>query len=54
MNPTVTIDPLAEIIARKLSGIEGVPAAEQKRMVSRAIKAAVEFHNKTIQELRRD
>jgi len=36
--------PLAEILAKKLFGIEGVPIKEQRKMVSRAIKAAVEFH----------
>ena len=35
--------PVAEILAKKLSGIEIVPAAEQRKMVNRAIKAAVEY-----------
>jgi hypothetical protein len=35
--------PLAEILARKLFSIETVPAKEQRRMVQRAIKAAVEY-----------
>ena len=35
--------PLAEILARKLSGIEGVHPKEQGRMVKRAIGAAVEY-----------
>lgn len=35
--------PLAEILAKKLFGIETVPAAEQRRMVNRAIKAAVKY-----------
>lgn len=33
--------PLAEILARKLFGIEGAPQKEQTKMVNRAIKAAV-------------
>jgi len=41
--------PLAEIIARKLFGIESVPKAEQGKMVNRAIKAAVEYHEKEIE-----
>lgn len=36
--------PLAEILARKLFGIEGVPRKEQTHMVNRAIKAAVQWH----------
>ena len=33
--------PLAELLAKKLFGIEGVPVKEQTKMVNRAIKAAV-------------
>jgi hypothetical protein len=33
--------PLAEILAKKLFGIEVCPVGEQKKMVHRAIKAAV-------------
>jgi len=36
--------PLAEILEKKLSGIETVSAKEQKRMISIAIKVAVEYH----------
>jgi hypothetical protein len=41
--------PLAEIIARKLFGIEMAQTAEQRKMVSRAIKAAVEYHNTEVE-----
>jgi len=40
--------PLAEIIARKLFCIESVPVAEQGKMVNRAIKAAVAYHEAEI------
>ena len=43
--------PLAEIIARKLLGISGVPSIEQSKMVNRAAGAAVEFHESEIQRL---
>ncbi len=36
--------PLAEILAKKLFSIEIVPQKEQTRMVNRAIKAAVQWH----------
>jgi TolA-binding protein len=36
--------PLAEVIAKKLFGIESVPPEEQRKMVNRAAKAAVEWH----------
>lgn len=36
--------PLGEILSKKLLGIETVPIIEQKRMLSRAIKAAVNWH----------
>ena len=36
--------PLAEIIARKLSGITMVPPIEAEKMVGRACKAAVEWY----------
>ena len=35
--------PLAEILARKLFGIECVPRKEQTRMVAQTIKAAVQW-----------
>ena len=36
--------PLAEIIAKKLFSIENVPKEEQRKMVQRAIKAAIKYH----------
>ena len=39
--------PLAEIILRKLTGIEYVPTQEVRRMVSRAVKAAVKYYEET-------
>lgn len=36
--------PLAELLTRKLFGITECPKAEQKRMVNRAIQAAVLWH----------
>ena len=44
--------PLAEIIARKLFSIETVPTTEQKKMVSRAVKSAVEYHEAEINKLK--
>ena len=43
--------PLAEIIAKKLFGIESVPKEEQMRMISRAISSAVRWHEKQIHSL---
>ena len=40
----VKTHPLAEILAKKLFAIETVPKKERRRMITRAIKAAVEFH----------
>ena len=37
--PTVSKDPVMEAIARKLSGINGVPPDEQAQMIKRAAKA---------------
>ncbi len=34
---------IAEIIGKKLLGIEGVPTAEQTKMVRRAVKASIEY-----------
>ena len=48
----VTQHPLMEIIARKLSGIEGVPRPAQSRMVSAACRAAREWHEAEIAQLR--
>jgi len=42
--------PLAELLARKLFGIEGVPQKEQTKMVRAAIKAAVLFYKKIANE----
>lgn len=44
--------PLAEIIAKKLFSIESVPAAEQRKMVNRACKAAVEYNQQLEQQLK--
>ena len=44
--------PLAEIIGRKLLGIESVPIKEQRRMVARAVKASVEFYEQSVKEER--
>jgi len=41
--------PLAEIIAKKLFGIENVHWIEASRMVSNAAKAAVEWHEKEME-----
>lgn len=40
--------PLAEILAKKLFGIESVPPKEQTIMVRRAINAAVEWYETQI------
>ena len=48
----VTQHPLMEIIARKLSGIEGVPRTAQARMVSAACHAARKWHEDEIERLR--
>lgn len=37
--------PMAEILGKKLFGIESVPKEEQKRMISRAIKEAVKMYD---------
>lgn len=47
---TVIEHSLMDLIASKLSGIETVPAAEQRRMVSRTIVAAVEWHDARVVE----
>jgi len=46
--------PLAEIIARKLSGIGSVPAGEQIKMIKRAAKAAVVWHDKEIKRITKE
>ena len=43
--------PLAEIIAKRLLGISTVPIKEQRRMIARAIKEAVEYHEATISDM---
>ena len=43
--------PLAELVAKKLSGIEIVPNKEKGRMVNAAAMAAVKWHKKEIIEL---
>jgi len=42
--------PLAEIIAKKLFGITGVPKEEAEKMVNRACKEAVMFHVEHMEE----
>lgn len=49
MSIVVKTHPLAEILAKKLFGIEGVPKSEQTKMVRRSIKAAVEFYDNSLQ-----
>ena len=44
--------PLMEIIAKKLSGIEGVPPTEQRKMVNRACKSAQAYYDEQVTELR--
>lgn len=44
--------PLMEVVARKLSGIEGVPRTAQARMVSEACHAARIYHDAEIERLR--
>ena len=46
--PEVRTDPLMEIIARNLFGIESVPKDYQARMVRRAAKKAYEYHHQVI------
>lgn len=38
--------PLAEILAKKLFGINQVPDKERTKMANRAVKAAIEYHEK--------
>lgn len=38
--------PLQELLAQLLSGIEVVPVDEQRRMVNRACREAVKWHEK--------
>lgn len=42
---------LAEIIGKKLFSIETVPKSEQTRMINRAIKASIEYHESEIQKV---
>ena len=47
--------PLAEILVKKLFGIEIAPRREQTKMVNRAIKAAVQWvEAKTVYRLNQD
>jgi len=48
---TVKTHPLAEIIAKKLFSIESVPPEEARRMVGRAIKAAITYHHHEINKI---
>lgn len=43
--------PLAEGIAKKLSGIGGVPAQSQRRMVQSAIDFAVNWHKEKVLDM---
>ena len=47
---TVKTHALGEIISCKLFGISGVPVTEQRKMIGRAIRAAIEYHDKELQE----
>lgn len=47
---TVKTHPMVEIIAKKLFGIECAPAQEQRKMVSRAVKAAAKEWDKLQEE----
>jgi hypothetical protein len=44
--------PLAEIIARKMSGIESVPIKQMGGVVNRAAKAAVKYYDGEIKKLK--
>jgi hypothetical protein len=44
--------PLAEILSRKLFGISGVPPEYQSKMISKAIVAAVKWHDETIKNMK--
>jgi len=50
MSIRVKTHPLAEIIAKKLLGIEYVPQKEMSKMVVRAVKAAVKYHDSVCEE----
>ena len=43
--------PLAEIIAKSLFGIETAPKEQMQRMINRACKKAVLFHEGALQEV---
>ena len=43
--------PLQELLAKLLFSIETVPPAEQKKMVSRACREAVKWHEKEMNSL---
>jgi len=43
--------PLSEVVARKLHGISGVSADEQRRMVQRAAIAVADIYDKTFNDL---
>ena len=48
--PTVHVDPLGEIIAQHLFGIEDVPKEHQRRMVRAAVRAAIAWNKEREQE----
>jgi len=47
----VKTHPLMEVIAKKLFGIETVPSTEKRKMITRAAKAAVKWHNSFIDDI---
>lgn len=46
--------PLQELLAKLLFGIEMVPIKEQKRMVSRACREAVKWHETQVAKVKND
>ncbi len=50
----VKTHPLGEIIACKLFSIERCPPEEQRRMVNRCFKAAIEYHDRAIAQASRE
>lgn len=45
--------PLAEIIAKKLFGINQVPYTEQQKMINRACIAAVNYHENILKKTKK-
>ena len=48
----VNTHPLMELVAQNLFSIETVPPAEARKMVRRAAKAAMEWHEKEVEKMR--